>query len=206
MSKSSCWNVFIEEVTGEERGCVGGTDRLERGRGRLRMTGSSWMAVGPGAAVGLSACPVATAHPQAQSCGCSGSLFGVQGWHRPCTWRCYGPVEIPAGLVPQLSLPLPSCSMFLLCFPLMSQTDCQGERWDGGGWVGEWGCAHFPKIGDGIFLSGFSCSSCCGITDPVGLDTFWKRNAANLSGFSLVVEKEKRKATAIALPPSLFIH
>ena len=45
-----------------------------------------------------------------------------------------------------------------------------GGAW-GGGW-GEWGCAHFPKIGDGIFLSGFSCSLGCGITDRVGLDTF----------------------------------
>lgn len=36
---------------------------LERGRDRLRMTGSSWMAVGPGAAVALSARPLATALP-----------------------------------------------------------------------------------------------------------------------------------------------
>lgn len=36
---------------------------LERGRHRLRMTGSSWMAVWPRAAVALSAGPVATALP-----------------------------------------------------------------------------------------------------------------------------------------------
>lgn len=36
---------------------------LERGRDRLRVTGSSWMAVGPGAAVALSARPLATALP-----------------------------------------------------------------------------------------------------------------------------------------------
>lgn len=61
------------EVTGEEQGCVCGGDRLERGRDRLRMTGPSWMAVGPGAAVALSACPVATALPGSELC--SFSLF-----------------------------------------------------------------------------------------------------------------------------------
>lgn len=35
----------------------------ERGRDGLRMTGSSWMTVGPEAAVALSARPVATALP-----------------------------------------------------------------------------------------------------------------------------------------------
>lgn len=63
MNKCSRWKVLLEEVTGEEQGRVCGRDRLERGRCRLRMTGPSWMAVGPGAAVALSACPVATALP-----------------------------------------------------------------------------------------------------------------------------------------------
>lgn len=47
----------------KEQGCVCGQDRLERGGDRLRMTGPSLMAVGPGAAVTLSACPAATALP-----------------------------------------------------------------------------------------------------------------------------------------------